>query len=225
MLQSSHSKVKSVSLHNIRTMFIHEQLVFVPKLWSSPEICLWSSSVKIKGRPILGGHYPLLEEFFINRLGVQKAQLSQIIAELVRKAKTATELSASDSRDFLFHISSMLTTDEPEDDSLAKCLDDLVQTRFLPVRCGANEPRLVNCSSPFVIGDSYEYNKAFEGKCAFLDISFEEVPQVSRMLRALPVDLDWLSEIVERTSVVSGDSILDEALTQQFQRKAACLFS
>lgn len=142
------------------------------------------------------------------------------MVELIRKTKSKNGLTISEAKMFIKHISALLETEDAEDGALKVRLEELRLCKIFPVRGIDDRVQLEDCAGDFAIRDHYDYSLAFEGKCPFLDFTFEEFSEISHLLDATSLDYNLISGLVEERPSVGKDASYDRTLTAELHRKA-----
>jgi hypothetical protein len=123
--------------------------------------------------------------------------------------------SASDVKEMIMIISSMNPTTED--------LADLQTSNIFSIRHVNGQTTFTNKSADFAIVDRLEYGEVFAGRIRVLDFSVEEVHRCRSLLLALDLKRQYLSELVEETTMVHHGTV-DLEMSYSFRLKAHALF-
>lgn len=210
-------------LQSCRTAFLGKALIFNENgTWHKLSTCLWECSFTLTDYLNVSTSYPDLEDFFVRRLRVKKADPSMLIDE-VRRMVVRAKPNIADIRMRLIEIGMMMTK-SPVDLSMHASLDALQEIAFLPKSLADGTSVLVSTTDDFAISDHQRYGDALGGYGVLLDFRVEEV----QILHSLFVYLDladrYLSVIVEEVSTVGADSVTNDELSEQLRAKAYALY-
>lgn len=202
-------------------MFEVAECIYVPPTgkeipWHPPSSCLWSSMARIKGKITISEHYPELEQFFVECLGVTAPSLRMLLDEL----KSVAELHPKKKRikELIFAINSLLPREPNVPASTIMELD------ILPVDTKEGI-RLQSTRHDFAINDRQSLWEAFNGKASMLAFKLEEVRTLRPFIQWLNLEDRYLSRTVkEITRNKSNSEPLSNKLTQWFRGKAHALF-
>jgi hypothetical protein len=184
--------------------------------WHGPSSCLWSSKAPIKGKIKISEHYPDLEQFFVECLGVTEPSLRMLVDEL----KSVAELNPKKKRikKLIFAINSLLPG-EPKVPA-----GPILELNILPVDT-AEGVRLKSAMHDFAINDRQQLWEAFRGEASMLIFKLEEVRTLRPFIQWLDLERRYLSRTVkEITRNKSNSERLSNRLTQWFRGKAHALF-
>lgn len=210
-------------LQSCRTAFLGKALIFNENgTWHKLSTCLWECSFTLTDYLNVSTSYPDLEDFFVRRLRVKKADPSMLIDE-VRRMVVRAKPNIADIRMRLIEIGMMMTKSSV-DLSMHASLDALQEIAFLPKSLADGTSVLVSTTDDFAISDHQRYGDALGGYGVLLDFRVEEV----QILHSLFVYLDladrYLSVIVEEVSTVGADSVTNDELSEQLRAKAYALY-
>jgi hypothetical protein len=209
-------ETRSSQLTLDRDEFERKELVYIPieKQWYPLSKCLWSSTVKIPGKATLSSDYPDLEDFFVKRLKVEKADFKNLVKEL--KSLAGNTDYVPEIKEIIHAISSMM----PENGSLQdlECLD------ILPVNSPhSKQSQLWNSGQPFAIIDRLKLGRGFRNAqpqaASLLAFELEDVKLLQPFIQAMNLENRYLSRISKEESKATGKA-LHEGLTKQFQDRA-----
>jgi len=218
---------KSISLDAdwalVRSQFEKDHLVYADGRWHPPTSCLWSSPVKIGGKVILQGLYHNLQEFFVTKLKIKKAEVGMLVQDLTKKLKAKTPPPPVEVKSLLLKIAEMLRT-EREDSGAKDHFNALKQLSFLPVKLGAGDTYLAGIHSDFAILDHRQYAEAFSSSIRTLDFSQIEVLKLDPLLTRLGLKARGLSHLVKEKSTAGASSSRDDGLTKDFRNRAYAFY-
>ncbi|KAF1971993.1 hypothetical protein BU23DRAFT_469303 [Bimuria novae-zelandiae CBS 107.79] len=184
--------------------------------------CLWRSPFPLSGFIEVSLVYPNLENFFVKRLGVEKANPAMLIEEIKKLAKGSSP-QIENIRQRLLGISRLLLK-SGINDAVAKALTGLAKVKFLPQITRDGGKVLVGKDDDFVINDHQRFGDAFESQYILLDFSVEEVHVLNTVFDYMGFGVRYLSRAVKEASAVGEDAVEDESLTSAFRSRAYALY-
>lgn len=163
-----------------------------------------------------------LERFFKEKLGVKTASASMLITELTKLAEGQSP-PVQTIREMLIDIGGMLARNKVDDD-LPQALDLLKRSKFLPIKSRDNTLALKSIDDDFAILDHARFGNAFQAHSIILDFSLEESQILDSLFQKLGLVDRYLSRAVKEISVVDGEPLEDQVLSQELRTKAYALF-
>ncbi|OHF03687.1 hypothetical protein CORC01_01006 [Colletotrichum orchidophilum] len=194
-------------LKDFRAKFRTMPLIFVPNGemsgWCTTAECLWSSGAKIHGRTTLSSIYEDLEDFFVEKLGVQRLTLTMACDELLKKGHGGPSDTVAKVKETISAINTLLqsTTSYPDPGPLLK-------SAIFPIEYPTGKVLLETASTQFVIRDRKPLAEMFASKVKFLDFTLDEVHELGNYFSWLGLDSRYISSSVKEISTVAGDSQL-----------------
>lgn len=166
--------------------------------WYRVDQCIWSSEVEIGGMAPLEEKYPLLEEWFVDFLGVADLTPEILINEL--KGRWGPQKTFSEMKQGLLKLSSLLQEAETKPDAaeFRKC-------SVFPVHDADGTERLCTDEAWFTIEDRKPLGEIFRDKVSFLDFTFEEVRELRHLISWLGYESRYLSAYVKETTAIGTD--------------------
>ncbi|EXF84440.1 hypothetical protein CFIO01_02755 [Colletotrichum fioriniae PJ7] len=191
-------------LKDFRTLFRTTPLIFVPKGetsgWCTTTECLWSSGAKIRGRTTLSSIYEDLEDFFVEKLGVQRLTLSMACDELLQKGNGHPTATIAEVKETIWAVNTLLQSAKLYPDP-----EQLLESAIFPVEDQTGQIGLETGRTQFVIRDRKPLAEMFASKVKFLDFSLDEVHRLSNFFSWLGFDSRYLSSSVKEISTVASD--------------------
>jgi hypothetical protein len=191
-------------------------LIYVPARagelpWYKPSSCFWSSIASIKGKTTISDHYPELEDFFTDILGLTAPSLEMVVDELKSLAKSNPSKNAL--KELIFAINLMLAGEsDPPRNTIGKL-------NVLPVNT-KDGLKLQSTRHEFAIADRQKLWEAFRKHVSILAFSLEEVRELRPFLRWMNLEGRYLSRtVVERTRHKGYVKCLSERLTKEFRER------
>lgn len=162
----------------------------------------------------LGRHYPKLQAFFVQRLGVEEPNIATYIAELQLLTAGDQTPPMEDVKGLIKQINSF--------GPRAGALDRLKSSNILPVKGSDGQTRLKKTSDVFAIVDRTGYGSAFRDKVPILDFEIEDVRELRPTILALNLEDRYMSRVVVESSTVK-DSSRNMKLSNHVQNRAYAL--
>lgn len=204
-------------------MIEKEKLLFANGRWHSPSECLWSVDTSLSDQISIGAIYASLKGFFVTRLLVKSLTTAILVSDLMKRATAKTPLKCDDAKALIFKINTMLATDDLNSTLQAK-FDELANTKCFPVKRGDGGVQLRDAGAKFAIVDHERFGRAFQERADLLDFSLDEVQRLRPFLEATNLRDNYLSDLVEEVSEVTGNSVESSELTIQLRSLAYALF-
>jgi hypothetical protein len=165
----------------------------------------------IKGKTTISDHYPELEDFFTDVLGITAPSLEMVVDELKSLAKSNPSKNAV--KELISAINSIL----PGEPVAPK--NNIGKLNVLPVNT-KDGLKLQSVRHEFVIADRQKLWEAFRKDASILAFSVEEVRKLRPFLRWMNLEGRYLSRIVvERTKHEGFSQVLSDRLTKEFREK------
>ncbi len=185
------------------------------KQWCSPSSCLWTNNTPISGKFAIASLYSGLQEFFVDRLGIQRPNVGMFIEELLRLANGAQASPIRQVRELIKEISSQKPTRE--------ALNPLRASNILPIKGTDRQVSLQPAASRFAIVDRLLYGDLFRGEVPVLDFGLEAIHELRPFLLALDLEDRYMSQIIKEVSMTNA-STLDPVLSRSMREKAYAIF-
>lgn len=203
----------------VRIAFQEESLIFIPRSfeWKSTSDCLWVSNTYVSDKIALEAEYPDLSDFFVDMLEVPEQTLSTFVAELQRIAEEEIDVDIETTKNILLEASIL----QPTKPDFGDWYDS--SAKILPTRLKDGQNVLSSPSDPFVIMNSREYARLFDGKVDVLAFSFEEIHDLKDIICALNIENHYVSWMVSEDTCADGTT-REERLTFEFRQKAGAFF-
>lgn len=181
-------------------------------MWVSPAQCIWTAAPKIGGKFGISTTYAQLEGVFRYTLGVETPTVTTYVKQLqILATEQSRNLSAIKAA-----INSLSTLC-----SIPGDLDDLKETKFLPIKEADGSSKLARMTDAFFIADRTEYEIAFRGKIGMLDFNWNEIRKIHRLIKLLSLEGRYISIAVRETTVVElPDPEPSPTLTHEFRTRA-----
>ena len=196
--------------------FENKTLIFDPfrNEWYKPTSCLWTDDTRISGKVALLRHYPDLEAFFVQRLGVDEPDIETYITELQSLVNEDPSVSVDKVKALIKQINSFKPS--------VGALDKLKQCSVLPVQGTDARTSLKTTIDLFAIADRTAYTSAFRGKVPILDFDMEEVRDLRQTIKSLNLEHRYMSRLIVESSTAK-DFLKEESLSISLQRRAYAL--
>ncbi|KAJ4360929.1 uncharacterized protein N0V89_001498 [Didymosphaeria variabile] len=207
----------------VRNAFMENSYV-----WGPDEVtyalgnCLWLSPFPLAGYVELSQVYPELEDFFVKRLHVERANPSMLVDE-IKKMSTKRSPQVEIIRQRLIDVGRLIVK-SGIDDTLSKSLASLAKVKFLPKAVDNGSKTLVGKDDDFAINDHQRFGDAFKIQNVLLEFSVEEVHILSTMFGYMGLSDKYLSQRVSEESAVGEGAIEHQSLSRAFKSKAYALY-
>jgi len=194
-----------------------DSLIYLPlqQQWYSPSSCLWATSTCISGKVAIASIYPGLQEFFVDRLGIQPPHVGMFVEELQRLANGDIAPPIQQVSDLIQEISSRAPTPE--------ALNGLRDCNILPIKGIDGQVSLQHAASRFAIVDRLQYEDLFRGKIPMLDFGLEDIHKLQPFLSALGLEDRYMSLNIKEKSMANS-STLDSILSRRMRAKAYAFY-
>lgn len=198
-------------------VFEKDSLIYLPfqQQWYSPSSCLWATSTRILGKVAIASIHPGLQEFFIDRLGIQPPHIGMFVEELQRLANGDNAPPIQQVSELIKEISSRGPTQE--------ALNELRDCNILPVKGTDGQVSLQHAGSRFAIIDRLQYEDLFKGKIPMLDFGLEDIHELQPFISALGLEDRYVFPNIEEKSK-ANPSTLDPILGRSMRAKAYAFY-
>ena len=209
--------------NSLLPIFEDRALVYNPNdgTWLSPSQCVWAdSSVVIPKKASIADTHKATHDFFTKTLEVNGPTF-QMCADFLIDVDTKAQARAGETVQKRPIKEALKLLCQSHDGSSG--FWTLKYRKILPVRLangtyGLASARLEEGRDTFVIMDREYHERAFGGKVNVLDLSLEEIQDISNFLLAVGLESRFSSKLVEELTTV-GKAIYDEALTKKVREK------
>ena len=184
--------------------------------WHSPSRCVWSDHTFKREVYPIAHHYPDLQHFFVEHLGVPYPTVHSQVEELqdLCNSQKGMPEKISDIKTLIKEINVY----KPQCQNLRELLNKPV----IPVIDTNGREQLVRPKDTFAIVDRQKYGKLFQGKVSVLAVPLEELRHFRYFLSALGLETRYMSNLAHKTTDAKN-AFSDGTISKDFRDRALAL--